>query len=88
MEASDGGRMMSVDVKTTGDAIAFSQPHVLFDSGYYNMNHPSNFLTYDVSPDGQRFLLARPEGTLTNPIDDTPITVIVNWQAALGAREK
>ena len=83
MESTDGGRMMSVDVKATGDAMVFSQPHVLFDSGYYNINHSTNWLAYDVSQDGQRFLIARPEGTLTNPIEDTPMTVVLNWTAGL-----
>jgi eukaryotic-like serine/threonine-protein kinase len=83
MESNDGGRMMSVDVKATGSAIEFSQPHALFDSGYYNMNHPTNWLAYDVSPDGQRFLITRPEGTVANSLEETPITVITNWTAVL-----
>jgi hypothetical protein len=39
---------------------------------------------YDVSADGRRFLI-------NAPVENTgsaPITVVVNWQSALGARER
>ena len=84
METSDGGRMMSVDVKTAEDSIAFTAPQPLFDSGYVNLSHATNFLTYDVSSDGQRFLIPRPAGSATGDATaDTPITIVLNWQAGL-----
>jgi hypothetical protein len=36
---------------------------------------------YDVSPDGQRFLV----NTAAEPSSSTPITLITNWPALLGA---
>lgn len=84
MELPDAGRMMSVDVTVTGDAVQFSPSRALFDSGYVNINHPTNFLTYDVSPDGQRFLIPRPVGaTGSDAAGDAPIVVVLNWQALL-----
>ena len=32
---------------------------MLFDSRYVNLNHPSNYHTYSVAADGQRFLIPR-----------------------------
>jgi len=32
--------------------VEFTTPQALFDSGYVNIVHATNFLTYDVSPDG------------------------------------
>ena len=76
--------MMSVDVKTAGDSIAFTPPQALFDSGYINLSHATNFLAYDVSADGQHFLIPRPAASATGEAAvDTPITVVLNWQAGL-----
>jgi hypothetical protein len=85
MDLPDAGSVMSVEVKVAGDAIQFSRPRALFDSGYVNINHPANFLTYDVSPDGQRFLIPRPAvgATSSDSRSDTPITVVLNWPALL-----
>jgi len=83
MEAPDGARVMSVDVNVAGNTTEFSEPRSLFDSGYYNSNHPANFLTYDVSPDGQRFLIARPRNLLTDPVEKTPITIVTHWVSGL-----
>jgi hypothetical protein len=87
MESSDGGRMMAVGVKPTGESLEFTAPQGLFDSGYVNIVHPTNFLTYDVSPDGQRFLIPRSEGTLSPEVSNSsPMTVILNWTAALNKK--
>ena len=83
MEMLDAGRMMAVGVKATGDSVEFTTPQALFDSGFVNMAHPTNYLTYDVSPDGQRFLIPRLAGLSTDPANDTPITVVLNWTAVL-----
>ena len=58
------------------------EPTALFDSGYLNFTHGLNYHTYAVSPDGQRFLIPRPEGTEEGAAA-TPITVVVNWTAAV-----
>ena len=47
-----------------------ASPH-LFDSGYVNFTHGLNYHTYAVSPDGQRFLIPRPEGAEEGAARDT-----------------
>ena len=42
-------------------SIEVAKPRPLFDSEYINFGHPSNYHTFAVSPDGQRFLIPRPE---------------------------
>ena len=39
--------------------------------------------TYAVSPDGQRFLIPRPVSNLQGDAASSPITVVLNWTAAL-----
>ena len=57
----------------------------LFEARMLNGPNPGTGFRaqYDVTRDGQRFLI-------NVPLEETassPITVVVNWQAALGARE-
>jgi hypothetical protein len=42
----------------------------------------TSLFNYDVSPDGQRFLLSLPPGSLQSG-GRRPLTVVVNWQAGL-----
>ena len=60
-----------------GSTFEFSAPRPLFDSEYLNNapGHTGNWNTFDVSSDGQRFLvnLVPNEGTTS------PITLIYNW---------
>lgn len=75
---------MNGDVKTAGDSIEFTSPQALFDSRYINLVHATNFLSYEVSADGERFLIPRPAASATgDSANDTPITVVLNWQAGL-----
>jgi Tol biopolymer transport system component len=53
------GQMMAVDVNTTGATLQPGKPRALFDSQYVNLGHPSNYHTYSVAADGQRFLIPR-----------------------------
>jgi Tol biopolymer transport system component len=53
------GQMMAVEINATGSTLQPSKPRVLFDSRYVNLNHPSNYHTYSVAADGQRFLIPR-----------------------------
>jgi len=55
------GMIMAVAVTATADSIEVAKPQPLFDTEYINFNHPSNYHTFAVSPDGQRFLIPRPE---------------------------
>ena len=38
-------------------------PHALFDSGYVNLNHSTNYHVFAVTRDGQRFLIPRLDAT-------------------------
>ena len=67
------GNMTAVSVKLVDAKPQFGSPQALFKAP------PSGFprRNYEVSPDGQRFLVARPTpGTAT-------ITVVTNWQSQI-----
>jgi hypothetical protein len=49
----------------------------LFDTGAPSTINPRS--AYDVSPDGQRFLV----NTLVEQAEPAPITLVVNWRALL-----
>jgi Tol biopolymer transport system component len=53
------GQMMAVEISATGSTLQPSKPRALFDSQYVNLGHPSNYHTYSVASDGQRFLIPR-----------------------------
>jgi Tol biopolymer transport system component len=59
----NGTRMMAVDV-TAMPALSVGQPRLLFDRRYRMTVPPNLGSTYDVTPDGQRFLMinAQPAG--------------------------
>jgi Tol biopolymer transport system component len=55
-------KMMAVEIRVNGSSIQPGEPRALFDSAYVNVNHPGgNYHTFAVSPDGQRFLIPRPD---------------------------
>jgi hypothetical protein len=65
-----------------GTAFDDDAPRPLFESGYVNAPHnPINYFPYSVSADGQRFLIPRP--TVDSVYVSSPITVVMNWTAAL-----
>ena len=59
MERATNGKLMAVDVKSSGSTFEAGTPKELFDSGYINLTHVANYHTYAVSADGQRFLIPR-----------------------------
>ncbi len=71
------GQMMSSAVKTGGIEFQFGAPKPLFKTRM--LAWTTNFHEYDVSPDGQRFLI----GTLVGETKAAPPTVILNWSAIL-----
>jgi eukaryotic-like serine/threonine-protein kinase len=75
-----GDKMMAVDVATQPSFTA-GKPRVLFE-GRYN---PAQGTTpnYDVSPDGQRFLMIKPSEAEQAP---TQINVVLNWFEELKRR--
>jgi len=68
------GKMMAADV-TLGSAVSLGVPHELFRTPLTNALGSQ----YDVTADGQRFLIATPPEST----GDTPITVVLNWWAGL-----
>ena len=66
-----GNKMMAVDVATQ---LTFSagKPKMLFEGRY--VPTPRSFPDYDVSPDGQRFLMLK-----ANEQASTQINVVLNW---------
>jgi serine/threonine-protein kinase len=69
-----GDKMMAVDVSTQSGFTA-GKPRMLFEGRYERA--PIPIANYDVSPDGQRFLMLKPsESTEAAP---TQINVVLNW---------
>jgi len=67
-------KMMAVDIATQSGFTA-GKPHVLFEGRY--QTSPLTASNYDVSPDGQRFLMLKPiEQAQAAP---TQINVVLNW---------
>ena len=85
MDALNFGKIFSVAINATGSKFEYSAPRPLFDSGYINsgFGHTGNWNTFAVSADGQRFLIPRPESSLTGALTNTPITVVLNWVTGL-----
>jgi len=72
--------LMSVAVHSTDSSLEVGRPVRLFEtrlSTVPNANYTRN--QYDVAPDGQRFLINEPSGDASA----SPITVVVNWPAAV-----
>jgi Tol biopolymer transport system component/predicted Ser/Thr protein kinase len=67
-----GNKMMAVDVATE-ETFSAGKPRVLFEGPY--VPTPRSFPDYDVSPDGQRFLMLK----ATEQTAPTQINVVLNW---------
>ncbi len=71
-----GNQMLAVDVES-GDSFSASRPHVLFE-GHFDSSVAGN-PNYDVSSDGERFLMIRRSG---EAVPNT-INVVLNWSEDL-----
>ena len=79
---SDAGRLMVVSV-TLGPEFSAGKPLVLFEHGYVFNNVAVR--SYDVSPDGSRFLMEpQPEGSSSRPV--TRLRVVLNFFEELERR--
>jgi eukaryotic-like serine/threonine-protein kinase len=84
LETSTSPRnMISVKVNTAGPTFEYGDPAVLFDSLFVNAGHGSPYQAFAVSPDGQRFLIPRPDSRDEQGTASAPITVVLNWTAGL-----
>ena len=81
LERPTNGKLMAVDVKSSGSTFEAGAPKELFDSGYINLAHVANYQTYAVSADGQHFLI--PRASNVTEATAAPIAVVLNWAAAL-----
>jgi dipeptidyl aminopeptidase/acylaminoacyl peptidase len=75
-------RMTAAGIRTTATSVETDTPRELFsisvEAGTIN---PYTINRYDVTPDGQRFLVE--ELSATAGPGQTPLTVVTNWQAGL-----
>ncbi len=71
------GEMVGVAVAERGTGLAFEQPQILFRHRF-----TSNGPGFDVTADGQRFLVVE----AAENIPPEPVTVVVNWPAAIEAQ--
>ena len=74
------GYLRASQTEIAAGAAEFGAPIALFDTRLSDSLRASR--VYDVSPDGQRFVM--PVGR-SAPV---PITAVLNWQSALGGRER
>jgi Tol biopolymer transport system component len=75
-----GDKMVAVDIATQPSFTA-GKPRVLFEGQY--LPTPATAPNYDVSPDGQRFLMLKPSEAEQAP---TQINVVLNWFEELKRR--
>jgi eukaryotic-like serine/threonine-protein kinase len=67
-------KMMAVEI-TTKPTFSAGNPKMLFEGAY--VPTPRSFQDYDVSPDGQRFLMLKPSDAAEAA--STQINVVLNW---------
>jgi serine/threonine-protein kinase len=77
-----GDKMMAVDIATQPSFTA-GKPRILFEGQY--VPTPATFPNYDVSPDGQRFLMLKPSDQ-EQAVGPTQINVVLNWFEELKRR--
>jgi len=75
-------RMSSVDVQTS-PTFSSGTPKVLFADLYEGEHGGGGDRNYDLSADGQRFLMVRP----ARPYPPAEVIVTLNWRTGLGDRE-
>jgi Tol biopolymer transport system component len=75
-----GDKMMAVDVSAQ-PSFSPGTPRALFERHYRLTPFPQTIPTYDVSPDGQRFLMIK-----ENEQASTQINIVLNWLEELKQR--
>ena len=69
-------KLMALEVNGSSGTFEAGIPKALFD---LRINSPNGFSDYDVTADGQRFLV----NTLVEQNARSPVTVVMNWTADL-----
>ena len=75
----NGDKMMAVAIEAKGDALDAGTPKLLFEGRFAVSNVPGGDASYDVSPDGQRFLMLKPEETQST----ATIVMVQDWMNEL-----
>jgi len=70
-----GNKMMALDVATQ-PGFSPGKPRMLFEGQYFTSDWPLIGTAYDVSPDGQRFLMVKSTEQASSA---TQINVVLNW---------
>lgn len=74
------GNLMSVPVQTTGSTFTYGNATKVFDAKYYNGFFGRN---YDVSADGQRFLIIKDAAQSSQTSTPASLVVVLNWTEEL-----
>jgi hypothetical protein len=65
---------------TTSPTLRIGEPRVLFDGSYENIAPGNPLANYDVTPDGQRFLMVRATGADDEAGSPRPeIHIVLDW---------
>ena len=81
-----GDQMLVVDVESDGKQLTVGRPRVLFAANYDPDPFNSGFANYDVSPDGQQFLMIMTDQTPDGEHAPLRINVVLNWFEELKTR--
>jgi hypothetical protein len=73
-----GNTLLSVPVETTGTFRA-GTPTTVFEGSYFSPPVGLSGRTYDVSPDGQRFLMIKDAPAGDPNVAPASIDVVLNW---------
>ena len=68
--------MMALSVETDPTCVS-GNPNPLFERQYYE--EATSARSYDVSPDGQRFLMIREGGSAEDRRNRTELIIVENW---------
>jgi hypothetical protein len=80
--------IVAVPIESKGSALAFGPPTELFKAtlaGWAHRTERLNYFSYDVSADGQTFVLPR-EAQESTAGKRPPMTAILNWRSLLGRK--
>ncbi len=82
------GHLTAVPVQAAGSTFVAGNPTKLFEGRYFLGGPPHH--TYDVSPDGQRFLMIKDSTATEQTQNATPasLVVVLNWFEELKARAR
>ena len=72
----NGNKMMAVEVQSGGGDVSLSAPRMLFDQRY-SLGSSSTLPPYDISLDGQRFLMVKDE------FGSRRLSIVLNWEEEL-----